>query len=309
MMTDHYFEVAGFLFKVSLSATRDIRRLLPSFGPFYQGTEMDADGREPLFNLSVGGTFATGADGERVLDVSENDMGHVRLLENKEGYIVELNFHSDGPVHVLQVDRSFRTARLRLLWEDPYAAEALSSMLRIVYSFAVPSHGGISVHAAAVVRGGMAYLFMGRSGTGKSTHAALWQRCFPGCVLLNDDNPTVRVSDRCVTVHGTPWSGKTPCYKNLGYPLGGVARLRQSVTNRFSLHTDVESFKLLLPGCSVMRSDRAMCGSLYDLLSEVAVRVKVGELECRPDEESARLCAASLSPDREQDRDISYSNN
>lgn len=298
MMTEHYFEVAGFMFKVSMPAKRNILRLLPSFIPFYQGTELDADGREPLFHLTVGATFAIGADGERVLDIAENDMGHVRLSENKDGYIVELNFMPDGPVHILQAGRTFRTASLQLLWEDPHAAEALSSMLRIVYSFVLPSHGGISVHAAAVVRDGMAYLFMGRSGTGKSTHAALWQRCFPGCVLLNDDNPTVRVNDGSITVYGTPWSGKTPCYRNLGYPLGGVARLRQGGANRFHLRTDVEAFALLLPGCSVMRSDRAMCGCLYDLLSEVAVRVKVGELECRPDEESARLCAAFLSPDR-----------
>lgn len=299
-MREHYFEVAGFLLKVSLSAMWDIRRLLPSFVPFYQGTERGTDSREPLCHLTVGGTFAPDADSGQELDVSENDMGHVRLSANKDGYVVELNYRSDGPVHVLYADRTFRTARLRLLWNDPYVAEALNSMLRIVYSFAIPSQGGISVHAAAVVRNGMAYLFMGKSGTGKSTHAALWQRCFPGCFLLNDDNPTVRVEDGGISVYGTPWSGKTPCYKNLRYPLGGVARLRQSAENRFSLHTDVEAFKLLLPGCSVMRSDRMMCDRLYDLLSEVAVRVKVGELECRPDENAARLCAASLSPDREQ---------
>ena len=63
---------------------------------------------------------------------------------------------------------------------------------------------------------------MGKSGTGKSTHSRLWLENVPGATLLNDDNPIVRLTLVGAIVYGSPWSGKTPCYKNESAPLAGV---------------------------------------------------------------------------------------
>lgn len=292
MLLEHYYKVAGFPFVVSLPAGRDADRLLPSCGAFRLAARPD-DG-ELLFRLTAGSEPLPEARVARLLDETTNDLGRVRLSETSDGYRVELSYCAGGPVHELCADRTFRTARACLRWDDRSAGAALNSLLRIVYSLAVPFRGGVSIHAAAVALGGRAWLFMGKSGTGKSTHAALWRRCFAGCELLNDDNPTVRVEKGGVYVYGTPWSGKTPCYRNLCYPLGGAVRLRQAGTNRFVRCADVEAFATLLPGCSFIRDDRAMCEALYDTLARVAESVTVGTLECRPDEEAARLCAAAL---------------
>ena len=168
-------------------------------------------------------------------------------------------------------------------------------MLRMAFAQAILPHGAISLHAAAVVLSGSAYLFMGQSGTGKSTHARLWQQCFPGCLLLNDDNPMLRLHDGQVWAYGTPWSGKTPCYRPEHHRVQGIVRLAQAPHNRFLLAAEVEAFSVLLPGISAIGRHERYYQLMADTLAQVALTVRVGTLECLPDEAAARLCAASLA--------------
>lgn len=41
---------------------------------------------------------------------------------------------------------------------------------------------------------------------------------------MNDDNPVVRVIDGEAMIYGSPWSGKTPCYRQVKAPLGRSPR-------------------------------------------------------------------------------------
>lgn len=68
----------------------------------------------------------------------------------------------------------------------------------------------IAIHSSVIVHSGRAVLFLGESGTGKSTHTRLWREHIPGAQLLNDDSPIVRVVEGVPTVFGSPWSGKHP---------------------------------------------------------------------------------------------------
>ena len=53
----------------------------------------------------------------------------------------------------------------------------------------------------------------------------MWLRCIPGCDLMNDDNPVVRVIDGEAMIYGSPWSGKTPCYRQVKAPLGAITQI------------------------------------------------------------------------------------
>lgn len=150
------------------------------------------------------------------------------------------------------------------------------------------------MHASCVVLGGLAYLFMGPSGTGKSTHSRQWLSAFPGSWLLNDDNPVLRVSGAEVRVYGSPWSGKTACYHSASSRVGGLVRLRQGRSNCFTACRGVEAFSVLLPGCSFIRQDGRLRESLYDTLALLSSVVAVGRLSCLPDESSARVCLHGL---------------
>lgn len=287
-MTDYYFCVAGFMFKVSLPPLVDVSKLLPSFMPFRCEY---GDALNLLFcftTLSVPASLRGSA--VCVLEESLNDMGHIHLYSDNGGYYIEMNYTADGDRHSMQANAEFSEICASLCWTDPHVGDVLSSMLRIAFSQAILSRNAISVHAAAVCHEGKAFLFMGKSGTGKSTHAALWMKRFAGCELLNDDNPIVRVVGNEVIAYGSPWSGKTPCYRNLAFPVKGIVRLRQAPANRFMRRENVDAFITLMPGCSVIRQDERLSGCLYDTLVQISENVVVGLLECLPDEEAAQLC-------------------
>lgn len=294
-MTNNYiYQVAGFRFSVQVPAGLDIQTLLPSFRAF----RCEEEGGDLLFRLEAHHASLP-EDATAVLwEESANDMGFSRLLRTADGYRVMLRYTEQGATHVMRTDRRFTEAQAAIDWSDPFAGQVLVSMLRMVYSQAVVYHRAISIHASVVQLGGRGYLFMGKSGTGKSTHSALWMQAFEGCELLNDDNPTLRLMGDEVWVYGTPWSGKTPCYKNKRYPLAAMVRLRQAKTNRFVEQTDVAAFITVLPGCSVVRKDAEQYDTLCATLVELTGTVKVGTLDCLPDRKAAFLCWGEVKGER-----------
>ena len=74
--------------------------------------------------------------------------------------------------------------------------------LWLAYNMQASARGCFALHASAVVCDGRAVLFLGESGTGKSTHAQLWCKSFNGCRLLNDDSPVVAAVDGGLRVYG-----------------------------------------------------------------------------------------------------------
>ena len=193
MRNEYFFRVAGLLFSVSLPSGWDAEALLPSFRPFRCGACPEG---ERIFRLLAATLpFAGGGEHAELLGESSNDMGHVRLLRTPGGYRTEISYGPSAAVHVMVSDPVFDNAAAFLRPEDPYLGEALSSMLRILYAQAALVRDAVSVHASCVSLEGRGYLFLGRSGTGKSTHARRWMEAFPGCRRLNDDNPVLRVED------------------------------------------------------------------------------------------------------------------
>ena len=112
-------------------------------------------------------------------------------------------------------NRSWRTIVSDVLLDDSSAAVFINRLIMIAFGVAIAPHCMLKMHASVTVLDGQALLFFGVSGTGKSTHSRLWRKFVPGAMLLNDDEPIVRVlEDGEVRVYGCPWSGSTPCYKN-----------------------------------------------------------------------------------------------
>ena len=289
--TTYYFRVADFLFSVQLPEASDVEKLLPSFRPFRETENTDG---KMLFSLSA---LSDGNAAEEhpatLLEENENDMGHLSLYASDYGYRIDVS--NGGYTHRIEANPDFSSVKAFVLWSDKHAGDVLSSMIRIAYAQAILPYEAISIHAAAVSHEGKAYLFMGKSGTGKSTHARLWTSCIPGAELLNDDNPTVRIVNGRAYAYGTPWSGKTSCYKNASYPIEGMVRLVQAPENRFCLKEGTKAFAVLYPGCSVISQDVRLRNCLYDTLASLSGITTVGTLECRPDKEAALLCLQSLN--------------
>ena len=282
--------VADFIFEVSLNGDRDPDMYLRSFAPF---KSIECPEERKLFELIEDETLPVSSDAE-FLEEDRNDMGHTRLYRTSEGYRVELRYADDARPHIVETDKDFAHARALIRWDDRYVATALTSMFRIVFAQAILPYDAVSLHASAVVSEGKAFLFMGKSGTGKSTHSALWIRHIGDTELLNDDNPIVRVIDGKAFVYGSPWSGKTPCYRNVSAPVAAMVRLKQGPRNRFEPKEDIEAFGAVLPGCSVLRQDRRLHDALCMTLAALIDSICVGELECLPDKEAAEVCRKGI---------------
>lgn len=288
-MEDYYFKVAGFVFGITVPEGTDIEKLLPSFKPFRY---CDTLKHEPLFMFNVHyGEFPGKQDsGYMFIDESLNDMGRVRLYSFSGGYYIRISFRNDETEYGAVSDSLFKRTDAYINKDDRYAGDVVSSLLRMVYSQAIIPHGGISVHASSVILDGKAYLFMGKSGTGKSTHSALWIKSFQGCELMNDDNPTILISNDIVMAAGTPWSGKTPCYKDVIAPVGGIVKLKQAKFNIFLTCDGFQAFINVLSGCSVIRKSVTLQNDMHRTLARVSELVTVGVMECLPDEEAANVC-------------------
>lgn len=156
--------------------------------------------------------------------------------------------------------------------------------------FALP-HGVSPIHASTVVCKNKAVLFLGESGTGKSTHARLWLSLFDDAFLLNDDSPIVSSRNNVSVVYGSPWSGKTHCYHSACYPLAAVVRLCQAPFNRIERLGTLQAFAALQPSFppALSRDDLYM-DHIVEMVSALVSSVPVFRLSCLPDEGAATLC-------------------
>ena len=103
---------------------------------------------------------------------------------------------------------------------------SIDSGLMVMYALSTANKSTLLFHSSVVMEKGYAYMFLGKSGTGKSTHSQQWLEAIKGAMLLNDDNPVVRAyPGGRIYVYGSPWSGKTHCYKNDYGTLGGIVML------------------------------------------------------------------------------------
>ncbi|MBP5548083.1 MAG: hypothetical protein J6X58_04220 [Bacteroidales bacterium] len=155
------------------------------------------------------------------------------------------------------------------------------------------------VHSSTIVHNGHAVLFLGESGTGKSTHTRLWLENFDKTHLLNDDSPFLSIDDGgCPTVYGAPWSGKTPCYHPLQFPLKAVVRLSQAPHNRIrrlSIPAAIAALQPSLPP-ALMQSD-FFADQLFVIISAVISKTAVYHLECLPDANAAKLSCSTIYKD------------
>lgn len=287
MNNEYFFRVAGLMFAIAFPMPCNVDELLRSYRQF---RSVASASEPPIFRLTAVYSPAEPSTAE-LLSESNNDLGHVRLYRIADGYRIEVTYAPDSiTVHTLVVDSAFSNATAYLHPSSPHFSRALSAMIRILYAQAALPYGGISIHAACISLLGKGFLFLGKSGTGKSTHARRWLQAFPGSSLLNDDNPVLRLVDGTVMVYGTPWSGKTPCYKNEAVPVAAMVRLRQSPVNRFLPLDGPVAFTALLPSCSVVHSDTRLVEALHDTLAVMTELLTVGYMDCLPDLEAAHVC-------------------
>lgn len=167
---------------------------------------------------------------------------------------------------------------------------ALDNALMVMYALSTATQMTALFHSSVIGCDGHAYMFLGKSGTGKSTHSRLWLKHIEGTELMNDDNPVVRIEDGVATVYGSPWSGKTPCYRNVSAPLGAIVQLSQAPYNKIRPLKSILAYAALVPSISGKRWDKRIAEGLHQTENWLAEHARVFHLECLPDADAARVC-------------------
>lgn len=156
----------------------------------------------------------------------------------------------------------------------------------------VLEQGCFCFHASALQVDGEAVLFSADSGTGKSTHAGLWEKYLADrhrVVRLNDDKPVLRVRQDGVWAYGSPWSGKHVIHTNAKAPVKAVVFLEQAPENRIRSVTPQEAFSLVFPQTFCLKTDARQRILVLQMLDQFLRQVPVYLLSCNISREAVEL--------------------
>lgn len=287
------YTVAGHTFRLTMSEAESVwQGMLPAYTPFEELPDCPV-----LFTLRVGEVSPPG-DAQLILKDSNPKPEEAKLdvLRTVGGYLFVMRTPFTDQVNCrLHISDDFRTAHATFWGNDTARLYGFNSALMLCYLLATASLSTVLMHASAVVNNGKAYLFLGRSGTGKSTHSRLWLQAIAGTTLLNDDHPIIRITPQGNAIaYGSPWSGKTACYHNQCAPLGGIVRIKRAPVNRIRRLSLIEAYGSLLTSSAGMAWQKELADSKDRNLQAIIARVPCHTLECLPDEAAAQLCATAV---------------
>ena len=286
-MKMHNYRVAGFLLRIATPLECRLPEELRNMKPF---EVPESAGETPLFTLQV----VKDLPAVLAWPLFKTDDGpgfpEIAIETYTDGYRFRFSaLPGKSVAGVFLADKDFQQARLQLTGVDD--AFALNNALMLLFAFSSARKGALEMHASVVMNSGKGYLFLGKSGTGKSTHSSLWIKHIPGTELLNDDNPILKLeADGTVRVYGSPWSGKTPCYKAQDVPVGAIVRIRQAPENHIQRLSPVQAYASLMASASGFRPFRELAEGWHQTLESLVGKVPCYTLDCLPDQAAAELC-------------------
>ena len=148
---------------------------------------------------------------------------------------------------------------------------------------------GMMLHASCVAVDGKAYLFSAASGTGKSTHTALWLKRFGDrAVIINDDKPAIRKIDGKFYACGTPWSGKNNISENIKCEIQGICFIERDINNRIErLSPEAAIIRLIHATLKNLPIDRV--NKQLSLINDLVLNVPIYKMGCTSTLEAAEM--------------------
>lgn len=281
IMKEIYYKVADHVFAIETGGNENVVCSLRQYEPFV------TDPTEAIvFRLKLN---STPLDTETFIkEMRQEDEGKSILAGHLDGKPCFQFFLHEQLKAVLVSSADYRQGEL---YSEDFNLFGINNALMTMYALGTANQQTALFHASVVSYQDKAYMFLGVSGTGKSTHSSLWLKYIKGTELVNDDNPVVRIlGDGSIRVYGSPWSGKTSCYRNVSYPLGAIVDLSQAPENRIRRLKPLEAYAALMMSISGKRWDKQLAEGLHETENLLVTNAAIWHLDCLPDEAAARLC-------------------
>ena len=285
-----HFSVAHHPFYITAPNIDAVISLLPSYLPF-----LLKEGNKSISTQTVDPIFTFQLTTESISTKAPHytkfswDEAECSVYRDETEYAFEVQYSSTSKSFLMTCDVLFKEGKMQWQENDTYFSYALGNFLMMMYAFSTATRQTLLMHASVILQNGYGYLFQGKSGTGKSTHSGLWLAHIKGSELLNDDNPVIRIIDGKAIVYGSPWSGKTPCYRNEEAPIGSFVRLTQAPENKIEPQSTASAFASILSSCSIIKWDTRIHNGICDTISLLATSASAYHLYCLPNEAAAQL--------------------
>ncbi len=158
----------------------------------------------------------------------------------------------------------------------------------------MPSFDRFLLHACVLEYEGNAYAFLGRSGTGKSTHTGLWLEYLEGANILNGDKPILGYQNGEIFAYGTPWMGKEGRGRKGKAPLKALVFLEQAKQNEISKLSVSESSMRIFQQV-LFPSDEENATRSLELLDKLVTSVPAYLLKCDISERAVKTSFEELT--------------
>ena len=167
----------------------------------------------------------------------------------------------------------------------------------------IPVFNRMLLHCAVLEYDGKGYAFLGRSGTGKSTHTKLWKKFLATPKMINGDKPILHYVDGGFLAYGTPWRGKEAWGTRSVAPLCGLCFLEQAKENSIRKLTPSEVSSRLFTQILLPETEENAISTL-ELADKLIATTPAYLLKCDISREAVKLSFEQLTglsfEDREQ---------
>ena len=158
----------------------------------------------------------------------------------------------------------------------------------------MPLFGRILMHSSILEYEGKAYAFLGRSGTGKSTHTKLWLKNVPNTKIVNGDKPILACKEDKFIAFGTPWQGKEGWGEKTSAPLCGLCFLEQAKENSIDQLTNKEVTSRLFTQLLIPETEEGALATL-ELADKLIQKTPAYLLKCDISEEAVQKSFEALT--------------
>jgi hypothetical protein len=184
----------------------------------------------------------------------------------------------------LHLDSTFRSGSLS---EAPVMPDGVIRadgypLLEYIVARQIARHDGALIHASTAIIDGGAYVFVGHSGAGKSTMAAIAEGA--GAKIPTDDRTILTAGDSAPMAWGTPWHGSLVRKSPEGAPLRCIYLLQQARENRCQPLSPARAVKELFVRLIQPRLHGAEIQQTLHVLESIVDRVPAAVLHFRPTE-------------------------
>lgn len=153
----------------------------------------------------------------------------VVVYDENDSYVIE--YRLTGSLYYGRFNKDKPEAIMYCKYKLWASDHPMLGMLRDIFFFYLQKKDVLVVHSASIQYDSKAYLFSGKSGAGKSTHAKLWKEYNSDVTDINGDVCAIYFADDKLMVQGLPWHGTSYIFGNVKAPLGAVMYIEQSSEN------------------------------------------------------------------------------